>query len=338
MNEPLSTIPTECRDAAQSALTAAFGSAPITGLRPVVGGASGALIYRVDINGDAYLLRIEKRRSAFRNPHQYVCMQTASDAGIAPHVRHVDPEQGVAIMDFIRQRPLTEYPGGLASLSRGAGALIARLQRTPLFPELADYLSLLDRMLGFIRRSGMFAAGLLDSHAAGFERLRNAYPWDASALVSSHNDPNPRNILFDGERLWLVDWELACRNDPLADVAILAENFGSSPESEDALLHAWLGRAPDGALRARLLVMRQFTRLYYAGLILSTMAATPRDAPDHDLTAPSPDEFRAAFAAGRLKIGAPETLYTLGKMCLAGFLSGLANPELERALVVVREN
>ena len=69
--------------------------------------------------------------------------------------------------------------------------------------------------------SGLFAPGLLDRHQKGFERIREAYPWDAAALVSSHNDPNPANILFDGERLWLIDWETAYRNDPLVDVATL---------------------------------------------------------------------------------------------------------------------
>jgi len=65
----------------------------------------------------------------------------------------------------------------------------------------------------------------LDPHLEGFETIRAAYPWDASALVSSHNDPNPRNILFDGQRLWLVDWELRFRNDPLTDIAILMQEL-----------------------------------------------------------------------------------------------------------------
>ena len=205
------------------------------------------------------------RRTRFRNPHQYVCMKTAVDAGLAPPVHYIDPTEGVAIMDFIPQRPLSEYPGGPAALARDLGRMIARLQRTLLFPQLLEYPVFLDRMLGFIRGSGMFAAGLLDAHAAGFERIRQVYPWNASSPVSSHNDPNPRNIIFDGERLWLIDWETAFRNDPLTDVAILAENFAGTPELEDALLQGWLERPADRELRARLVLMRQLTRLYYAG-------------------------------------------------------------------------
>jgi aminoglycoside phosphotransferase (APT) family kinase protein len=159
------------------------------------------------------------------------------------------------------------------------------------------------------------------------------YPWNASSPVSGHNDPNPRNIIFDGERLWLIDWETAFRNDPLTDVAILAENFAGTPELEEALLQGWLERPADRELRARLVLMRQLTRLYYAAILFSALAAT-RAVPDGDLTAPTPEDFRAAFAEGRLKAAAPETMYTLGKMLLAGFLNGLNTPEFEQALRV----
>jgi thiamine kinase-like enzyme len=32
-------------------------------------------------------------------------------------------------------------------------------------------------------------------------------------LVASHNDVKPENIVFDGDRVWLVDWEVAFLND-----------------------------------------------------------------------------------------------------------------------------
>jgi hypothetical protein len=54
-------------------------------------------------------------------------------------------------------------------------------------------------------------------------------------------------------------------------------------------------------------------------------------------TAPTPDEFRAAIASGRFRPTGPETLYVLGKMFLAGFLSGLSDPRFEEALVVARQ-
>jgi aminoglycoside phosphotransferase (APT) family kinase protein len=331
------SVPGERREQVRAALAAAFGSSAVDALQPIGGGASGALTYRVEAAGRSYLLRIETRRTPLRNPHQYECMRIASEAGIAPALRYVEPDAGVAVMDFVRQRPLAEYPGGPSALATDLGGLAARLQRTPAFPRLWDFPKVVERIFAFVRGSRLFADGLLDPHAAAFERVRGAYRWDESALVSSHNDPNPQNVLFDGERLWLVDWETAYRNDPLTDVAILLESFAQTPELERALVEAWFGGEPGRVLRARLVLMRQLTRLYYAGLLLSIAASRPREMCETDLRAPTPDEFRAAVARGEHSATSPATLLVLGKMSLAAFLAGMSAPAFDEALAIARE-
>ena len=337
VDDSLNIVPAEHRQTVATALATAFGPKVLSGLSPLGGGASGALLYQATVAGREYVVRLEARpRSPFRNPHQYVCMQTASDAGIAPPLRFLDADAGISVMDCLAKRPLAAYPGGTLALTRELGHLIRRLQETSVFPQFRDYRVILERLLGVLRRPGFFAPGLLDAHAAAFDTIREAYPWDASAHVSAHNDPNPQNILFDGERLWLIDWETAYANDPLTDVAILADNFAPTPELEESLLSAWLGASPDRAIRARLQLMRQLTRLYYAGLILSMFAGAPRSAPDADLTAPSPDSFRAAIAEGRIAAGSPEMMYTLGKMSLARFLAGVSGPDFDESLAIVR--
>ena len=118
-------------------------------------------------------------------------------------------------------------------------------------------------------------------------KFARAYVWDRAHSVSCHNDPVPANILFDGKRLWLIDWESAYRNDPLVDVAIVPDHFARTPELRAALMRAWLGRAPDEALLARLELVAALTRLYYAGVFFSASALAPRTAPDSDLAAPT---------------------------------------------------
>jgi Phosphotransferase enzyme family len=328
----LEVIPETQHEAARASVSAAFGSAPVASIQPVLGGASGALTYKVEVAGRFYLLRVETRRSPLRNPHQYVCMRIAADAGIAPPLHYADDAAGVAILDFVDQRPLHEYPGGPAGLAAAIGKLAANLQAASPFPVLGDYRVILGRMLGYL--GSRFAPGLLDPHVEGLERIRQAYPWDANAHVSSHNDPNPGNILFDGQRLWLIDWETAYRNDPLTDIAILAQNHASTPELEDVLLQSWLGSPPDRTLRARLLLMRQMTRLYYAGILLAISIAP--SAPLTDVSAPTPPEFRDLIASGQLKAGTSETKVVLGKVLLGWFLAGLSAPEFEEALAITK--
>jgi aminoglycoside phosphotransferase (APT) family kinase protein len=329
----LDLIPDSHRATAQAALAATFGAADLKALTPVAGGASGALTYRAEIGGRAYLLRLETARDGLRDPHRsYPCMRAAADAGIAPPLHHADPTAGVAIMDFLPERPLTEHPGGAEGVARELGGLLARLQATPAFPALLTYPAMLERMLAMV--GGLFAEGLLTPHIAAFETIRAAYPWDA-AMVSSHNDPNPRNLLFDGQRLWLIDWEIAFRNDPMADVAIVANEFATTPELETVLLSAWLGRAPDRAVHARLTLMRRLVSLYYGCLIFSTLIGRIR--PETDLRAPAPDAFRQDVAEGRIVLGSPECMRILGKMHLARLAADLDDPAFKAALRDARQ-
>jgi hypothetical protein len=314
------------REAARAALRSVFGSIPIDDMAAVSGGATAATILRIDAGGRSFLLRIEGPASPLRNPHQYISMRIAADAGIAPRLYHADEASRVAVTDFIIRRPLDAYPGGPAALARALGELFARLQGTTLFPHFVQYPDIVARLWAHVCRTGLFAPDVLDPCTERLAHISEAYRRHAPAPVSSHNDSIPANILFDGKRLWLVDWESAYRNDPLVDIAVVADNLARTPQLETALLRAWLGRAPDDALLARLALVRALTRLYYAGVLLSASATFPRTAPDGNLDASTSAELDAAIGAGRLKPGAAEIKHALGKMYLASFMTGVATP------------
>jgi len=327
--DPFDALPAERRETVRSALGAAFGPAAIGAITPVAGGASGASTFRVDTGGRRYLLRVEGSASPLRNPHQYISMRIAAEAGIAPRIQYVDEVGRVAVIEFIEQQPLQAYPGGPRALANALGQLLARVQATPVFPSFVHYPDLVARLWAHVCRTGLFAAGVLDGHTERLADIRDAYVWDQAWSVSSHNDPVPSNILFDGERLWMIDWESAYRNDPLVDVAIVLDNLARSSELEDALLQAWLGRAPDEALRIRLELIRALTRLYYAGVLFSASAAASWTRLDSDLSAPAAPDFQRAIREGRLQPGTPETKHILGKMFLASFSTGVAPPGLD---------
>jgi aminoglycoside phosphotransferase (APT) family kinase protein len=326
------TIAEARRDAVRAALHATFGASAVGDFQPIRGGVSGALIARFDVGERNYVLRIEPERVALHHRQRgFACMAAAAVAGAAPPVHYCDPAAGVAIMDFVSGRPLSEHPGGAAGLARTLGELISKVQATPPFPMLGSFPEVIGSVFAGMSKSSFFSAGQLDPHAEGLARI-SALPWDTSSLVSCHNDPNPRNILFDGERVWLIDWEMAFRNDPLVDLAILTTELLEAPELEDVLLRAAFGRMPDRRLRARLGVIRLLTRLYYGCIVLDSLVDTLRPVPDIGLAASSPAAFRAAVAEGRLASGTSETAYAFGQMSLAAFLDGLAKPEFEEML------
>ena len=315
-SEPFGRLPEERRESAQRVLAETFGKAA-TVVTSLYGGASPASLFQVDVGTRHYLLRVEGPHSPLRVPTQYEAMRMAAEAGLAPKVHHVDADAGIVVMDFIEELPLDLYPGGRTALVEAMGTMIARLQASPAIPAFVDYPDMVARLFAHVRRTGLFASGVLDPHWDRLEQIRAAWDRDPARLVSSHNDCHPGNFLFDGERLWLVDWESAYRNDPFIDVAILLDNVAPSPELEAVLLRASLRRELGAEDRHQLQTARALTRLYFAGFFLSGSAAAGwRAEPDNDLSVTLTTETGL------------ERMHAMGKLYLRGFLSGRAVPPL----------
>lgn len=328
IKDPFAIIPAAQREAGRSAIAASFGSVAVDAITLVMGGASGAFVFRIDVGAKRYVLRIEGHPSPLRNPHQYSAMRIAADVGLAPRIHHLDEQARIVVMDFVEDQRLESYPGGPQGLAQAMGAMLRQVQALPTFPHFVDYPDIVARLWAHVCRTGLFADGVLDLATERLAQIREALLWKPDDAVASHNDVLPRNVLFDGERLWLIDWETAYRNDPLVDVATALDNFAQTPELEEVLLQAWLGRSPDRSCRERLAMIRALTRIYYAGVLFSASALAQRPTPCTDFAAMSHADFEQAIRDGRLKPETPPTSHELGKIYLASFLSGQVPPGL----------
>jgi tRNA A-37 threonylcarbamoyl transferase component Bud32 len=255
-------------DRASAALKAAFGSISPDHIALLDGGISGAYPYRVDIGSRSYLIRVEGTASPLRNPYQYESMWIASEAGIAPKVHFIDSESRVAVMDFVDEKPLSDFPGGTPALAEAVGELLGRVRNTKGFPRFIDYPEMVGRLWWWVCQTGLFADGALDAASDRLAVIRRSYVWEGG-LTSSHNDPVPGNILYDGSRLWCIDWESAYLNDPLVDLAITLDNFAQTPNLESLLIRSWQKNWLENLVPERLAHVRSLTRLYYAGVFLA---------------------------------------------------------------------
>ena len=86
-------------------------------------------------------------------------------------------------------------------------------------------------------------------------------------LVLGHNDLLPANILDDGARLWLIDYEYAGFSTAMFDLAGAASNSGMAPEAAKDLLGTYFGRRPEPALQ------RAFDAMQCASLLREAMWA-----------------------------------------------------------------
>lgn len=75
-------------------------------------------------------------------------------------------------------------------------------------------------------------------------------------LVFGHNDLLAANLIDDGQRLWLIDWDYAGFNSPLFDLANLASNNNLSPDQDHWLLEAYFGGAGGAGVRRAYAAMK----------------------------------------------------------------------------------
>lgn len=184
--------------------------------------------------------------------NELAASRAAAAAGLSPAVRHAEP--GILVLDYVEARPLGEADvrdpanrARLVELVRRCHHEVARHLRGPgfmfwVFHVLRDYAHTL-------RDAGSPHAPRLPALMALAERLERAV--GPVEIVFAHNDLLPANILDDGRRLWLVDWEYAGFNTPLFDLGGLASNAAMPAEDAQALLEAYLGRPLDDQTRYR---------------------------------------------------------------------------------------
>lgn len=332
----LDPIPAERHPAVAAALKRAFGTAQLDAPPvPLTGGMSGALLFRIRLGGIAYLLRLEAPGlPPFGDPvRAHACMRTAAAACLAPRVWVADPHSGVVVMDLVPERPLAEHPDREAMLVELAQA-VRLLHETPAFPPLMDYLAGMDLVSGWFDSAGLSsptARELLERFAA----FRDRYRTPESDLVSSHNDLNRRNVLYDGRRLWLIDWDAAFLADRYVDMAALANGFTQGEEEVRLVLRTYLGAEPTAAQLARLFLMRQVNHLFY-GLMFAISAATPGapSAPaDVEGASPLAHQHRR-LATGSLDLWRAESRLDYGASLLAEALAGFRSEAFAGQLAI----
>jgi thiamine kinase-like enzyme len=235
----------------EECLPAALRSAATTITR-IRAGLSGAGVHRVECAGAAYVLKVtEASEPLERFRSKLHVLQRAEQAGLAPRLVHVDEARRAVLSEFVRDRMFRTILLDEGTRESAIGLLGRTLRRLHALPLPAD--SSPTDALGFLKNvwSGLSASGY---PLPGFVRqtvenvLGEAAPARERPLVSSHNDVNPTNLVYDGERLLLLDWETAAPNDPYYDLATVCLFYRLQDATCRRLLAAYDDTPADGSV------------------------------------------------------------------------------------------
>lgn len=224
-------------------------------IEPLAGGLTNSN-YLVTQSRDRFVVRLVEDipEHNILRWQEVASSRTAHAVGLSPEVFHDEP--GVIVLRYIAGRTLEpEDVGEPRNLERAVALLRACHRDIPKIwrgPVLAfwPFQTIRSYAVWLTDRDARFASEW-SSHLRWVDRLEEAV--GPVTLGFTHNDLLAANLIDDGQRLWLIDWEYAGLSSELYDLAGLAANNGLDEEQENLLLETYYGRRPTPALKRRLL-------------------------------------------------------------------------------------
>ncbi len=223
----------------------------------LTGGGSGAQILKFKAHGHYYVLRLMGLNEALEDRTiQVVCAQYGGKLKIAPRCHYANAEEGIIITDYIQHLPvnkdiiLAQMPLMLNKLHYS--------EEIPdpfyvVFPYMHDFIEELIQVT---------PSQELMNYCKAIQNIMLILAKHRQ-LASCHNDLNSENILFDGQQIYLIDFEAAGREDPYFDLATTCQQHCFSNEEEIEFLHRYLGRAANTYELSKFYLMKQVSYCYH---------------------------------------------------------------------------
>lgn len=290
---------------------------PATTITKIAAGLSGAGVYRVEANGQAYVLKISDENQPLADWRRGVHIrQLAARAGLTPRVVHVDDARRAVLSAFVVDRSFPMFYRNPATHEAALAQLGRTLRRVHELPLPADADATDAR--GFLSTiwSGLETSVPVPAFVADAVRrvLAEEPPSSERPVVLSHNDVNPTNLVYDGENLLLHDWETAGPNDPFYDLAAVSVFLRMDDATCKRLLAAHDGE-PVSKLPARFTYDRRLAAALCGAMFMHLARQSGHAGATGDETlesAPSLSEFYQRLMSGALSIASPEGQWLFG--------------------------
>ncbi|MBB6270649.1 hypothetical protein HDF26_001076 [Pedobacter cryoconitis] len=318
-------IPAAKLPAVESALLQTFNTSQVQKITLLAGGLSASIVYKIEVDGQEYVLKLD---SPGESADQESCMEIAAVAGIAPKFYYLNRVAGIAITAFIQPMSMQAVFKSRELLLSSLGKVVSSIHNLPLFSKENSLIDTVDGLIAQFKTSKMLTGPVIDACFAHYETIRKYYPWDDEDKVSSHNDLNPNNMVFDGEKIWVIDWDAAFQNDRYVDLAILANFYVTDEDGENIFLEAYFGSELNDYNRARFFMMRQICRLVYAMLMFKLAEGSKITGAVHDPDMEKADlkTIKKQLGNGELSLAAYHGQLLFGKALMNETLEQMRSP------------
>lgn len=204
----------------------------------VVGGS----LYFVSILGcDSQLLGIDWHNKVY---NAKIC----SDAGLSPQVIHHFSEQKALVLEYLPLPLCTSESLHSHDVQRRLVHSLKVLHAGSRFLVDFDMVSLIKSYMGIIKDWELdFLDGFRDCTKLIWEIGEALAPY-REHLVPCHNDLVPENLIDDGKRVFMLDFDYSGNNDPCFDLGSISLEANFSNTQIRELARAYFGQVSDKIL------------------------------------------------------------------------------------------
>jgi thiamine kinase-like enzyme len=270
-------------------------------VEPLTGGITN-LNFRVEVDGGTFVARIsslEARQLGVKRRREHAATVSAWLAGVAPEVVYWSEKRGILVTRFVPGETLeVEQEIGPERVRRIVASMRLYHAGRPYVGPTSPFVTV-RAWTAAARRRGAALPVDIEALLAALRPIRRALVARPVLAVPCHNDLWGPNLVDDGERVTVLDWEYAGMGDPFYDLASLAIHHSDGEDWDRQLLASYAGAATDAGL-ARIALYRVAAELRES-LWYIVALALPTARPDYaDLAERHAARCRAALDDPRL--------------------------------------
>jgi thiamine kinase-like enzyme len=212
---------------------------------PMTGGLTNTN-FRVEVDGTPYFVRIPGASTellAVDRVNEIYNARAAAEAGVAPPLLHVLPDDHVMVFAFIDGRTMSNESLQASGMPARIAESLRLLHAGPRFHQDFDMFRLIEAYLETVDRHGVRIPEDYRDHLPTVARIEQAVRRQALASVPCHNDLLAENYIDDGRQLWLIDFEYSGNNDPCFELGNTCQELQYDEANMAELCTAYFGRA-----------------------------------------------------------------------------------------------
>lgn len=220
---------------------------------------SNSIVLKLSAEQDICILRVmDLIDNLFNRQNQIICLKKAAKLGLAPHCLYENAKDGILITEFIASEKIIKSKAWFFEIANSLKLLHKDATFPPPHQALFSYMDDLAQRLKTANLSTY-----LNKYFDKIDRIKIGLAPHLE-LASCHNDLNFSNLLFNGQKTYLIDWEAAGLEDPFFDLAMVCNEFACNDADRTYFIAQYFERDLTPLEAFKLKGMRQIAYCYLA--------------------------------------------------------------------------